>query len=178
VHSPLLVRHFLSQFVESDWATDAGADSHQNLALVAAGIVTIPLFATVFMAMRYLTRLLPGAGWTGTTGLEDQITFCLTSMLVAAAVAALEWDALALSHRDSMILGVLPVPHRDLVQAKGPGARHLRGLVRRCAQPAAHGAAPRADGRHPAPASLHGSSAHGWRTGSARRWPQPSGSPA
>jgi hypothetical protein len=116
VHSRRLVRHFLSQFVENDWSTDV--DTHQTLALVAAGIVTIPLFVTVFMSMRYLTRLLPAAGWTETTGLEDQITFCVSSMLVAAAVAALEWDALALSHRDSMILGVLPVPHHDLVRAK------------------------------------------------------------
>jgi hypothetical protein len=116
VHSRRLVRHFLSQFVENDWSTDV--DAHQTLALVAAGVVTIPLFVTVFMSMRYLTRLLPAAGWTETTGLEDQITFCVASMLVAAAVAALEWDALALTHRDSMILGVLPVPHRDLVRAK------------------------------------------------------------
>jgi len=116
MHSRRLVRHFLSQFVENDWSTDV--DTHQTLALAAAGVVTIPLFVTVFMAMRYLTRLLPAAGWTGTTGLEDQITFCVTSMLVAAAVAALKWDALALSHRDAMILGVLPVPHRDLVRAK------------------------------------------------------------
>jgi hypothetical protein len=116
VHSRRLVRHFLSQFVENDWSTDV--DAHQTLALVAAGVVTIPLFVTVFMSMRYLTRLLPAAGWTETTGLEDQITFCVTSMLVAAAVAALEWDALALTPTDSMILGVLPVPHRDLVRAK------------------------------------------------------------
>jgi hypothetical protein len=116
VHSRRLVRHFLSQFVENDWSTDV--DMHQTLALVAAGIVTIPLFVTVFMGMRYLTRLLPGAGWTETTGLEDQITFCVASMLVAAAVAALEWDTLALTHQDSLILGVLPVPHRDLVRAK------------------------------------------------------------
>jgi hypothetical protein len=116
VHSRRLVQHFLSQFVENDSSTDV--DTHQALALVAAGVVTIPLFVTVFMGMRYLTRLLPAAGWTETTGLEDQITFCVTSMLVAAAVAALEWDALALTPRDSMILGVLPVPHRDLVRAK------------------------------------------------------------
>ena len=116
MHSRLLVGHFLSQFVENDGSTDV--DTHQTLALVAAGIVTIPLFVTIFMATRYLTRLLPAAGWTGTIGLEDQVTFCVTSMLVAAAVAALEWDALALSPRDSMILGVLPVPHRDLVRAK------------------------------------------------------------
>ena len=118
MHSRRLVRHFLSQFVENDSATASDVDSHQTLALVAAGVVTIPLFVTVFMSMRYLTRLLPAAGWTETTGLEDQITFCVASMLVAAAVAALEWDALALTQRDSMILGVLPVPHRDLVQAK------------------------------------------------------------
>src|SRR5262245_53133330 len=111
-----LVSHFIAQFVETD--TAAEGDSHQTLALVAAGVITIPLFATVFMSMRYLMRPLQAAGWTETAALEDQITFCAASMLVAAVVAAVEWDAVALSQRDSMILGVLPVRHRDLVRAK------------------------------------------------------------
>ena len=39
-------------------------------------------------------------------------------MLVSAMVATLEWDALALSSRDSAILGVLPISHPEIVRAK------------------------------------------------------------
>jgi hypothetical protein len=111
-----LVLHFLEQYVENEWAPEA--DAHQTLALIAAAAVTIPLFATVFMSFRYLIRHLQAAGWTETTVMEDQITFCATSMLVAALVAAVEWDALSLSTRDAVILGVLPVPRREVVAAK------------------------------------------------------------
>ena len=31
------------------------------------------------------------------TTMGDQVTFCATSLLVSAAIATLEWDALALS---------------------------------------------------------------------------------
>src|SRR5947209_19388812 len=112
----LLVRHFLSQFVENDLTADV--DRHQVLALTAAALVTLPLFVTVFMGMKYLMRPLQAPGWTETVAMGDEITFCATSMLVAAIVATLEWDALALSPRDSVILGVLPVPHRLVVRAK------------------------------------------------------------
>ena len=102
-----LVRHFLEQFVENEWAAEA--DTHQTLALLAAGAVTIPLFATVFMCFRYLMRFLQAPGWTETAAMQDQITFCAASMLMAAVVATLEWDALSLSARDAIILGVLPL---------------------------------------------------------------------
>lgn len=112
----LLVRHFLSQFVENDFSPDI--DRHQLLALAAAALVTVPLFVTMFMGMKYLMRPLQAPGWTATSGMGDAVTFCATSMLVSAIVAALEWDALALSPRDAFILGVLPVPRQEMVRAK------------------------------------------------------------
>lgn len=116
MRSRLLRRHFISQFVENDLSPDM--DRHQLLALAAAGLVTVPLFATVFMSVKYLMQPLQSPGWTQVTAMGDQLTFCATSLLVSAIIATLEWDALALSPRDAMILGVLPVPHREIVNAK------------------------------------------------------------
>jgi hypothetical protein len=121
MRSRLLRRHFISQFVENDLSPDM--DRHQLLALAAAGLVTLPLFATVFMSVKYLMQPLQSPGWTQVTAMGDQLTFCATSLLVSAIIATLEWDALALSPRDAMILGVLPVPHREIVDAK------IRALV-------------------------------------------------
>ncbi len=112
----LLVRHFLSQFVENDVAPDA--DRHQLLALVAAGIITLPLFTAVIMSVQYLLQALQTPAWTQVTAITDRMIFCAMSMLVSAIVATLEWDALALSARDAAILGVLPISHPEIVRAK------------------------------------------------------------
>jgi hypothetical protein len=116
MHNRRLVGHFFSQFIENDWSPDV--DGHQMLALVAAGVITIPLFATVLMGVRYLIQPLQSVGWSLTAGLEDQIVFCAMSMLVAAIVATIQWEALALSPRDAMILGVLPIERHEIVRAK------------------------------------------------------------
>lgn len=112
----LLVRHFLNQFVENDLSPDV--DRHQVLALTAAALVTVPLFATIFMSVKYLMQPLQSPGWTQITTMGDQLLFCSTSLLVSGIIATLEWDALALSARDALILGVLPVPRREIVRAK------------------------------------------------------------
>jgi hypothetical protein len=112
----LLVRHFLNQFVENDVAPDI--DRHQILAVAAATLITIPLFATIFMSVKYLMQPLQSPGWTEITTMGDQMVFCATSLLVSAVIATLEWDALALSPRDSVILGVLPLPREEIVRAK------------------------------------------------------------
>lgn len=112
----LLVRHFLNQFVENDFSPDV--DRHQLLAVSAAALITIPLFSTVFMSVKYLMQPFQAPGWTEITTMGDQVTFCASSLLVSAAIATLEWDALALSPRDSIILGVLPVPRGEIVRAK------------------------------------------------------------
>ena len=112
----LLVRHFLNQFVDNDFSPDV--DRHQLLAVAAAALITVPLFATVLMSVKYLMQPLQSPGWTEVTTMGDQLIFCATSLLVSAIIATLEWEALALSPRDSMILGVLPVPRREIVRAK------------------------------------------------------------
>jgi hypothetical protein len=116
MRSGLLVRHFLGQFVENDLAPEI--DRHQFLALVAAGVITLPLFATVFMSVKYLVHPLQTPAWTQVTADSDRMIFCATSMLVSAIVATLEWDTLTLSSRDSAILGVLPISHPEIVRAK------------------------------------------------------------
>lgn len=112
----LLVRHFLYQFVENDLTPDT--DRHQILALAAAGLITVPLFVTVLMGWRYLMRPIQAPGWTEMAMLDDQMAFCGTSMLVSAVIAALQWDALSLSRRDAMILGLLPISSLEVIRAK------------------------------------------------------------
>ncbi len=112
----LLVRHFLNQFVDNDFSPDV--DRHQLLAVAAATLITVPLFATVLMSVKYLMQPLQAPGWTQVTALGDQLIFCATSLLVSGVIATLEWEALALTARDSTILGVLPVPRREIVRAK------------------------------------------------------------
>ena len=112
----LLIRQFLNQFVENDFSPDI--DRHQILAVAAAALVTVPLFSTVFMSVKYLMQPFQAPGWTQITTMGDQVVFCSTSLLVSAAIATLEWDALALGPRDSVILGVLPVPRGEIVRAK------------------------------------------------------------
>jgi hypothetical protein len=116
VRNDRLFRHFLYQFVENDLSPDA--DRHQVLAVAAAGLVTVPLFVTVFMSVKYLMHPLQAAGWTEVTMVGDQVTFCAVSMLVAGIIATLEWDSLSLSQRDIAILGVLPIPRGEVVRTK------------------------------------------------------------
>jgi hypothetical protein len=116
MHNERLVRHFLRQFVENEWSPDA--DRHQVLAIAAAALVTIPLFATMFIGLKYLMRPLQAAGWTEVTMVGDLVTFCAMSMLVSALIASLEWNALSLSPRDTAILGVLPIADGQFARAK------------------------------------------------------------
>jgi hypothetical protein len=111
-----LVTHFLQHFVENEWSPDT--DRHQVLAIAAAGLVTVPVFVTMFMALKYLMRPFQAAGWTEVTAMGDQVTFCAVSLLVSALIAALEWNALSLTARDRAILGVLPISDGRLMRAK------------------------------------------------------------
>lgn len=111
-----LVRHFLQQFVDNEWSPEA--DRHQVLAIAAAGLVTVPIFVTMFMGLKYLMRPLQTAGWTEVTAMGDFVMFCTVSMLVSALIATLEWNALSLSGRDTSILGVLPISDGELLRAK------------------------------------------------------------
>src|SRR5262249_39668523 len=85
----LLVPHFLNQFVENDFSPDV--DRHQLLAVAAATLITIPLFSTVFMSVKYLMQPFQAPGWTEMTTMGDQVVFCATSLLVSAAIATIEW---------------------------------------------------------------------------------------
>ena len=116
MRSRLLATHFFDQFLETDLAGDT--DRHQVLALVAAGLVTLPLFATVFMSVKYLSQPFQNIAWTQVTATTDRMIFCAASMLVSAIVATVQWDSLALSSRDAAILGVLPLSHVEVFRAK------------------------------------------------------------
>ena len=112
----LLVRHFLYQFLENEFTPDT--DRHQMLAVAAAALITVPLFVTVLVGWRYLMQPLQAPGWTELRMLDDEMLFCAASMLVSAVIATLQWNALALSHQDATILGVMPIERREVVRAK------------------------------------------------------------
>ncbi len=102
-----LTRLFLRQFLENDLVSP-DADRSQLIAIVGAGVVTLTLFLSMFLSAQYaMSRLSPGEA--GVLTLNDKFFYVSLAMLITALVAAAQWDALALDHRDAAILDPLPV---------------------------------------------------------------------
>ena len=102
-----LTRLFLKQFLENDLISP-DSDRAQLLAVVGAGVVSLTLFASMFLSAPYaMSVLTPGEAAVRT--LNDKFFYVSLAMLVTALVAAAQWDALALDQRDAAILDPLPV---------------------------------------------------------------------
>jgi hypothetical protein len=102
-----LTKLFLKQFLENDLISPE-SDRAQLLAVVGAGVVSLTLFASMFLSSIYaMSVLTPGEAAVRT--LNDKFFYVSLAMLVTALVAAAQWDALSLDHRDSAILDPLPV---------------------------------------------------------------------
>ncbi|HUQ88365.1 MAG TPA: hypothetical protein VM096_12450 [Vicinamibacterales bacterium] len=102
-----LTRLFLRQFLENDLVSP-DSDRAQLLAVVGAGVVSLTLFISMFLSAPYsMSRLTPGQAAVLT--LNDKFFYVSLAMLVTALIAAAQWDALALDHRDSAILDPLPI---------------------------------------------------------------------
>lgn len=109
----LFIRHYLSP--------DAGGESGTGpnvLATSVALIVSPGLFLTVIMATKYVLTPFPNPGETALSSLFDHLLFFSTSWVALALVAIVQWDRLALDTRDANILGILPIPTRQIVYAK------------------------------------------------------------
>lgn len=103
-----LTRLFLKQFLENDLVSPDG-DRAQLLAIVGAGVVSLTLFASMFLSAPYsMTRLTPGQAALLT--LNDKFFYVSLAMLMTGLIAAAQWDALSLDQRDAAILDPLPVP--------------------------------------------------------------------
>jgi hypothetical protein len=103
----LLTRLFLRQFLENDLLSPDG-DRSQLLAIVGASVISLTLFISVFTSAGYAMSIMMPAEAAVLT-LSDKFVYAALAMLVTALVAAAQWDALAIDHRDAAILQPLPI---------------------------------------------------------------------
>ena len=112
----LLTKHFLRQFLENDLISPEG-DRSQLLAVVGAMVLSLTLFASVFLSANYVTvSLMPGQ--LAVLSLDDKFFYLALGMIVTALLAASQWDALAIDPRDVAILEPLPVRAGTIRRAK------------------------------------------------------------
>ena len=61
VRERLLTQHFLQRFLENDLLSP-DADHHDAIALVCGGLLTLGLFLSVFISLKFLFMPFPVAG--------------------------------------------------------------------------------------------------------------------
>ncbi|MDQ3349519.1 MAG: hypothetical protein M3545_16330 [Acidobacteriota bacterium] len=113
----LLTRHFLQRFLENDLLSPE-ADRHDAIAMVCGGLLTLGLFLSVLISMKFLFMPFQSPGRTALLAVDDRLLFIAISMIVLALVAVITWDALSLDPRDTAIFGPLPVERGVIVRAK------------------------------------------------------------
>ena len=112
-----LTRLFLQRFTENDLISP-DADRMQTISQAWAILLTGGLFVSFFLSLPYLTSPYPLPGRTAANVIRVQFLYSAWSMTVMALVAVSVWDALSLDHRDTEILGPLPLPRGVIIQAK------------------------------------------------------------
>jgi hypothetical protein len=117
VRDRLLTHHFLQRFLENDLLSPE-ADRHDAIAMVCGGLLTLGLFLSVLMSMRFLFMPFQSPGRTALLAVGDRLIFVAISMVVMALVGVLMWDALSLDPRDTAIFGPLPIERGVIVRAK------------------------------------------------------------
>ncbi|HET9541154.1 MAG TPA: hypothetical protein VFQ46_11190, partial [Candidatus Limnocylindria bacterium] len=113
----LLTQHFLQRFLENDLLSP-DADHHDAIAMVCGGLLTLGLFLSVFVSLKFLFMPFPSPGRTAVLAVGDRLVFVTLAMIVLAFVAVATWDALSLDPRDTAILGPLPIERAVLARAK------------------------------------------------------------
>src|SRR5215467_10978414 len=113
----LLVRHFLQRFLEHDLISST-ADRRDVVSVVGGGLIAISLFGSVLIAWVYQLDAFRPPGLTSLNSLDDRFLFVSWSMLVMALLAVSQWDALSLDARDTVVLGILPIPKAAIIRAK------------------------------------------------------------
>jgi hypothetical protein len=117
VRDRLLTRHFLLRFLENDLLSP-DADGHDAIAMVCGGLLTLGLFLSILISLKFLFMPFQSPGRTALLAVADRLTFVSISMIVMALVAVATWDALSLDPRDTAILGPLPIQRGVIVRAK------------------------------------------------------------
>jgi hypothetical protein len=117
VRERLLTQHFVQRFLENDLLSP-DADRHEAIALVFGGLLTLGLFLSIGISMKFLFMLFPSPGRTAVLAVGDRLVFVSLAMLVMSLVAVMAWDALSLDARDTAIFGPLPLEHGVIVRAK------------------------------------------------------------
>lgn len=112
-----LRRLFLQRFIENDLISP-DADRLQVLSQTCAILITGGLFVSILLSLPYLNSPFPLPGRTAANMVRVQFLYSAWSMTVMALVAVSVWDALSLDHRDTEILGPLPLPRRAIIRAK------------------------------------------------------------
>jgi hypothetical protein len=113
----LLTQHFLQRFLENDLLSP-DADRHDSIAMICGGLLTLGLFLSVFISLKFLFMPFQSPGRTAALAVGDRLLFVTLAMIVLAFVAVATWDALSLDPRDTAILGPLPIERVVLVRAK------------------------------------------------------------
>ena len=113
----LLTQHFLQRFLENDLLSP-DADRHGAIAMVCGGLLTLGLFLSVGISMKFLFMPFQSPGRTALLAVGDRLVFIAISMVVMALVAVMTWDALSLDPRDTAIFGPLPIERAVIVRAK------------------------------------------------------------
>jgi hypothetical protein len=113
----LLIRHFLQRFLDHDLISPH-ADRREVLAVTVAGVVSLSLFLSVLLAVKYQFNMFLPPGLTAAYTLDDRFFLITAGMLLVGLLAVAQWDALALDSRDTAVLGPLPIPRAAIVRAK------------------------------------------------------------
>ena len=105
----LLTQHFLQRFLENDLLSP-DADRHDAIAMVCGGLLTLGLFLSVVISMKFLFMPFQSPGRTALLARRRSADRSSRSpMVVMALVAVMAWDALSLDPRDTAIFGPLPI---------------------------------------------------------------------
>ena len=129
VRERLLTRHFLQRFLENDLLSPE-ADRHDAIAMACGGLLTLGLFLSVVISLKFLFMPFQSPGRTALPGVGDRLTFISISMIVMALVAVMTWDALSLDPRDTAIFGPLPIARQRHRPGQAARRRHPRRRIR------------------------------------------------
>ena len=113
----LLTQHFLQRFLENDLLSP-DADRHGAIAMVCGGLLTLGLFLSIGISMKFLFMLFRGPAGRPYSAVGNGLAFVAMSMVVMSLVAVVTWDALSLDPRDTAIFGPLPIERGVIVRAK------------------------------------------------------------
>jgi hypothetical protein len=117
VRDRLLTQHFLQRFLENDLLSP-DADRHDAIAMVCGAMLTLGLFLSIGISMKFAFMPFQSPGRTALLAMGDRLVFVALSMIVMALVAVLTWDALSLDARDTAMFGPLPIERGVIVRAK------------------------------------------------------------